>query len=167
MLNTILSIDQGTSSTRAVLYSTKGEIIHIEQESIKTIFHKNGWVEQDANEIWVKTLKVIKKNISYAKINNLKILSIGITNQRETIVAWDKTNGKVLYNAIVWQDRRTKNKCDELINNNLSNIIYKKTGLLIDPYFSATKKSDSKLFVSKNRHLSENRYLEAKEGKDS
>ena len=139
MLNTILSIDQGTSSTRAVLYSTKGEIIHIEQEIIKTIFPKNGWVEQDANEIWIKTLKVIKKNISYAKINNLKILSIGIANQRETIVAWDKTNGKVLYNAIVWQDRRTKNKCDELINNNLSNIIYKKTGLLIDPYFSATK----------------------------
>ena len=139
MLKTILTIDQGTSSTRAVLFDSTGKILHIEQEPINTIFPENGWVEQDANELWNKTLNVVRKVISYAKSKKFKILSIGITNQRETIVAWDKTNGNVLYNAIVWQDRRTKEYCDELINNNLSAVIKNKTGLLIDPYFSASK----------------------------
>jgi len=139
MQEAIISIDQGTSSTRAILFDIKGNTIHIEQELINTTYPANGWVEQDANEIWKKTLNVIKKVTSYAQSNNYHILSIGITNQRETIVAWDKSNGNVLHNAIVWQDRRTKNKCDELIKNNYSKIINDKTGLLIDPYFSATK----------------------------
>ena len=139
MQETILSIDQGTSSTRAILFDSYGKILHIEQELIETIFPANGWVEQDADRLWIKTLNVVKKVISYSQANNLKILSIGITNQRETIVAWDKSNGKILYNAIVWQDRRTKNYCDDLIKNKLSSIIQDKTGLLIDPYFSASK----------------------------
>jgi len=139
MQEAIISIDQGTSSTRAVLFDVKGTKIHMEQKLINTTYPFNGWVEQNANEIWKKTLSVTKKVISYAQSNNYHILSIGITNQRETIVAWDKSNGNVLHNAIVWQDRRTKNKCDELIKKNYSKIINDKTGLLIDPYFSATK----------------------------
>ena len=139
MQEAIISIDQGTSSTRAVLFDIKGTKIHMEQKLINTTYPFNGWVEQNANEIWKKTLSVTKKVISYAQSNNYHILSIGITNQRETIVAWDKSNGNVLHNAIVWQDRRTKNKCDELIKKNYSKIINDKTGLLIDPYFSATK----------------------------
>jgi glycerol kinase len=139
MQKSIMAIDQGTSSTRAVLFDTAGNIIHIEQKEIGTIYPVNGWVEQDANEIWNKTLSVTKNIILYAKTNNIKILSIGITNQRETIVAWDRSTGEVLYNAIIWQDRRTTNKCEELIKDGLSPIIKNKTGLLIDPYFSATK----------------------------
>ena len=139
MQKAIIAIDQGTSSSRAVLFDTEFSIIHIEQENIETLYPVNGWVEQDANEIWDKTLSVTKKIILYAKSKNINVVSIGITNQRETIVAWNKTNGEVLYNAIIWQDRRTKDKCSELIKDGLSNTISSKTGLLLDPYFSATK----------------------------
>ena len=139
MQKAIIAIDQGTSSSRAVLFDTEFSIIHIEQENIETLYPVNGWVEQDANEIWDKTLSITKKIILYAKSKNINVVSIGITNQRETIVAWNKTNGEVLYNAIIWQDRRTKDKCSELIKDGLSNTISSKTGLLLDPYFSATK----------------------------
>ena len=139
MQKAIIAIDQGTSSSRAVLFDTEFSIIHIEQENIETLYPVNGWVEQDANEIWDKTLSVTKKIILYTKSKNINVVSIGITNQRETIVAWNKTNGEVLYNAIIWQDRRTKDKCSELIKDGLSNTISSKTGLLLDPYFSATK----------------------------
>ena len=139
MQKAIIAIDQGTSSSRAVLFDTEFSIIHIEQENIDTLYPANGWVEQDANEIWDKTLSVTKKIILYTKSKNINVVSIGITNQRETIVAWNKTNGEVLYNAIIWQDRRTKDKCSELIKDGLSNTISSKTGLLLDPYFSATK----------------------------
>jgi glycerol kinase len=139
MQKAIIAIDQGTSSSRAVLFDTEFSIIHIEQVNIETLYPTNGWVEQDANEIWDKTLSVTKKVISYAKSKNINIVSIGITNQRETIVAWNKITGEVLYNAIIWQDRRTKDKCDDLIRHGLNENINSKTGLLIDPYFSATK----------------------------
>ena len=139
MQDAIIAIDQGTSSTRAVLFDKKFSIIHIEQESINTLYPANGWVEQDANEIWEKTLLVTKNIISYAKSKSINILSIGITNQRETIVTWNKITGEVLYHAIIWQDRRTKDKCNELILNGLNETINNKTGLLLDPYFSATK----------------------------
>ena len=139
MQKAIIAIDQGTSSSRAVLFDTEFSIIHIEQENIETLYPVNGWVEQDANEIWDKTLSVTKKIILYTKSKNINVISIGITNQRETIIAWNKTNGEVLYNAIIWQDRRTKDKCSELIKDGLSNTISSKTGLLLDPYFSATK----------------------------
>ena len=139
MQDSIIAIDQGTSSTRAVLFDKKFSTIHIEQESIDTLYPANGWVEQDANDLWKKTLLVTKNIISYAKSKNINVLSIGITNQRETIVAWNKDTGKVLSKAIIWQDRRTKDKCNELIINGLNKTINNKTGLLLDPYFSATK----------------------------
>ena len=139
MQDAIIAIDQGTSSTRAVLFDIKFSTIHLEQESIDTLYPANGWVEQDANDIWKKTLLVTKNIISYAKSKNINVLSIGITNQRETIVAWNKDTGKVLSKAIIWQDRRTKDKCNELIINGLNKTINNKTGLLLDPYFSATK----------------------------
>lgn len=139
MKKAIIAIDQGTSSSRAVLFDLDFSIIHIEQKEINTTYPKNGWVEQDANEIWNKTLSVTKNIISFAKEKHIKILSIGITNQRETIIAWNKETGEPLYNAIIWQDRRTKDICDNLIKNGLTKIINAKTGLLIDPYFSATK----------------------------
>jgi glycerol kinase len=139
MKKAIIAIDQGTSSSRAVLFDLDFSIIHIEQKEINTTYTKNGWVEQDANEIWYKTLSVTKNIISFAKEKYIKVISIGITNQRETIIAWNKETGEPLYNAIIWQDRRTKDICDNLIKNGLTKIINAKTGLLIDPYFSATK----------------------------
>ena len=139
MKKAIIAIDQGTSSSRAVLFDLDFSIIHIEQKDITTTYPSNGWVEQDANEIWNKTLSVTKDIIFFAKEKNIKIISIGITNQRETIIAWNKITGEPLYNAIIWQDRRTKDICDDLTKNGLTKIITSKTGLLIDPYFSATK----------------------------
>ena len=139
MQKAIIAIDQGTSSSRAVLFDLDFSIIHIEQININTTYPANGWVEQDANEIWNKTLTVTKNIISFAKEKNIKVISIGITNQRETIIAWNKITGEPLYNAIIWQDRRTKDICDDLTKNGLTKIITSKTGLLIDPYFSATK----------------------------
>ncbi len=139
MKKAIIAIDQGTSSSRAVLFDLDFSIIHIEQKEITTTYPTNGWVEQDANEIWNKTLSVTKDIISFAKEKNIQVISIGITNQRETIIAWNKITGEPLYKAIIWQDRRTKDTCDNLIKNGLTENINAKTGLLIDPYFSATK----------------------------
>ena len=139
MKKAIIAIDQGTSSSRAVLFDLDFSIIHIEQKEITTTYPTNGWVEQDANEIWNKTLSVTKDIISFAKEKNIKIISIGITNQRESVIAWNKITGEPLYKAIIWQDRRTKDTCDNLIKNGLTENINAKTGLLIDPYFSATK----------------------------
>ena len=135
----ILSIDQGTTSTRVVLYNRNFKPIDTVQKNFKQYFPKNGWVEHDPLEIWtdVKTLisNILKKN----KLQSLQIISIGIANQRETTVLWDKRNGKPVNKAIVWQDRRTAKICDELKKKNINKKIQKITGLLIDPYFSATK----------------------------
>ena len=114
-----------------------GKKLFSSQLEFKQYFPKNGWVEHNPNEIWLKTLKVIKNVGNKCKKNKIKIITIGITNQRETTVLWDKTNGKPVYNAIVWQDRRTENYCKKIKNK--ENLIRKKTGLFIDPYFSATK----------------------------
>jgi glycerol kinase len=139
LLKAILAIDQGTTSTRAIAFSINGEKLYSSQLEFKQYFPKNGWVEHDPEEIWKTTLKVIKNIIKKCKKNNIKILTIGITNQRETTVMWDKTNGKPVYKAIVWQDRRTEILCQKLKKKNLENKIRKKTGLFIDSYFSATK----------------------------
>ena len=136
-MKAILAIDQGTTSTRAIAFSTDGKKLFSSQLEFKQYFPKNGWVEHSPNEIWLKTLKVIKNVGNKCKKNKIKIITIGITNQRETTVLWDKTNGKPVYNAIVWQDRRTENYCKKIKNR--ENLIRKKTGLFIDPYFSATK----------------------------
>ena len=135
----LVAIDQGTTSSRVILFDTSGNIKFISRQEFKQYFPKNGWVEHNPNEIWKTTLSSLKKVIQKAKKLNGKILSIGITNQRETTVLWNKKNGKPVYNAIVWQDRRTEEFCKNLKKNDFEKKIQKKTGLLIDPYFSATK----------------------------
>ena len=135
----LVAIDQGTTSSRAILFDISGNIKFKYQQEFKQYFPKNGWVEHNPNEIWKTTLKLLKKVIQKANKLNGKILSIGITNQRETTVIWNKKNGKAIYNAIVWQDRRTQEYCENLKKNNFENKIRNKTGLFIDPYFSATK----------------------------
>ena len=138
-MKAILAIDQGTTSTRAIVFSIDGKKLFSSQLEFKQYFPKNGWVEHDPDEIWKKTkltlIDAIKKSL---KLKG-KILTIGITNQRETTLVWDASSGKPIYNAIVWQDRRTFEKCLSLKNDGQEIIIKKKTGLLLDPYFSATK----------------------------
>jgi len=135
----ILAIDQGTTSTRAIVFSVNGKKLFSSQLELKQYFPKNGWVEHNPNEIWSKTLKVIKNVAKNCIRKKIKILTIGITNQRETTVLWDKSNGRPVYNAIVWQDRRTEDFCNTLKAKNKESKIRKKTGLFLDPYFSATK----------------------------
>ena len=135
----IISIDQGTTSSRVVLFDTKGNIKFISQYEFKQYFPRNGWVEHNPNEIWSTTLKALKQVIKKAISLKGHILTIGITNQRETTILWNKKTGKPIYNAIVWQDRRTQEYCKSLKNKNYENTFRKKTGLFIDPYFSATK----------------------------
>ena len=135
----IISIDQGTTSSRVVLFDIKGNIQFISQYEFKQYFPRNGWVEHNPDEIWSTTFKALKQVIKKAKSLKGHILTIGITNQRETTILWNKKSGKPIYNAIVWQDRRTQEYCKSLKNKNYENIFRKKTGLFIDPYFSATK----------------------------
>ena len=135
----IISIDQGTTTSRVVLFDTNGNKLFISQYEFKQYFPRNGWVEHNPNEIWLTTLKALKQVIKKAKSLKGHILTIGITNQRETTILWNKKTGKPIYNAIVWQDRRTQEFCKSLKNKNYENIFRKKTGLFIDPYFSATK----------------------------
>ncbi len=135
----IISIDQGTTSSRVVLFDTKGNIQFISQYEFKQYFPRNGWVEHNPNEIWLTTIKALKQVIKKAISLKGHIITIGITNQRETTILWNKKTGKPIYNAIVWQDRRTQEYCKSLKNKNYENTFRKKTGLFIDPYFSATK----------------------------
>ena len=135
----ILSIDQGTTSSRVVLYDDKFIIKSIQQKEFKQIFPKDGWVEHDAEEIWNDVKNLIQLTIKKNKLNSAQIISIGITNQRETTVLWNKLTGKPIYKAIVWQDRRTADYCKKLKLKNKDKIIQKITGLVLDPYFSATK----------------------------
>ena len=135
----IISIDQGTTSSRAILFNLKGQSVYVSQTEFTQYFPKDGWVEHNPEEIWKTTLKVLRDVINKSKKLRGKILTIGITNQRETTILWDKTTGKAVYNAIVWQDRRSSEYCKKLIKQKKETIIYNKTGLLIDAYFSATK----------------------------
>jgi glycerol kinase len=135
----ILSIDQGTTSSRSILFNLRWKKIFSSQSEFKQIFPNSGWVEHNPEEIWRVTLKTIKDSIKKSKSLKAKIVSIGITNQRETTILWDKKTGKPVYNAIVWQDRRTQDICKNLKKRKLENSFRKKTGLFIDPYFSATK----------------------------
>ena len=139
MQKLILSIDQGTTSSRSILFTLKGKKVFSSQYEFKQIFPNLGWVEHDPEEIWRVTLKTIKEAIKKNKRLKAKIISIGIANQRETTILWDKNTGKPVYNAIVWQDRRTHKICENLKKRKLENLFRKKTGLFIDPYFSATK----------------------------
>jgi len=135
----IVAIDQGTTSSRAILFSLSGKPIYSSQKEFRQYFPKNGWVEHNPNEIWSTTKKVLIEVINKSKKLKGKILTIGITNQRETTILWDKKSGKPVYNAIVWQDRRTAEFCKKFKSKNREKLINRKTGLLIDPYFSGTK----------------------------
>jgi len=135
----ILSLDQGTTSSRAILFNKKGEIVHISQKEFTQHFPKPGWVEHDANEIWGSILSVIASCLSESGISAQQIAGIGITNQRETTVVWDKETGKPIYHAIVWQSRQTAEICEELKQKGYNQLFREKTGLLIDAYFSGTK----------------------------
>ena len=135
----ILSIDQGTTSSRSILFDKNGSIVAIVQKEFTQIFPQAGWVEHSANEIWDTQLSTLKEVIVKAKISASEISAIGITNQRETTVVWDRNTSEPIYNAIVWQDRRTASFCDELKSKGLEKTIQKKTGLVLDSYFSGTK----------------------------
>ena len=135
----IIAIDQGTTSSRAILFNTQGKSLFKSQLEFKQYFPKNGWVEHNPEEIWNKTKKVLMNTINESKRFKGDILTIGITNQRETTILWDRVSGKPVYNAIVWQDRRTIDFCNKYRSNKRQRLINKKTGLLIDPYFSGTK----------------------------
>jgi len=135
----IVAIDQGTTSSRAILFNIQGKSLFKSQLEFKQYFPKNGWVEHNPEEIWNKTKKVLMDTINKSKRLKGDILTIGITNQRETTILWDCVSGKPVYNAIVWQDRRTTDFCKKYRSNKRERLINKKTGLLIDPYFSGTK----------------------------
>ncbi|GAC89883.1 glycerol kinase [Anoxybacillus flavithermus NBRC 109594] len=135
----ILALDQGTTSSRAILFNQKGEIVHIAQKEFTQYFPQPGWVEHNPNEIWGSILAVIATVLSEAAVEPKQIAAIGITNQRETTVVWDKQTGQPIYNAIVWQSRQTAQICEELKQAGYDEVFREKTGLLIDAYFSGTK----------------------------
>ena len=135
----ILSIDQGTTSSRAVLLNHKGEIFETAQQEFQQFFPKPGWVEHDANEIWTSVLACVAEVLRKSDVDPSQIAGIGITNQRETTVVWDRHTGKPIYKAIVWQSRQTDGICNDLKEQGLNELFRKKTGLLIDAYFSGTK----------------------------
>lgn len=135
----VLSIDQGTTSSRAILFDHDGKIVDVAQQEFKQYFPSPGCVEHDPQEIWSSVNSVVSGVLTSANVNAQEIASIGITNQRETTVVWDKNTGKPIYNALVWQSRQTEAICADLEKNGYGDMIRKKTGLLIDPYFSGTK----------------------------
>ncbi|MGG1519197.1 glycerol kinase GlpK [Paenibacillus oryzisoli] len=135
----ILSLDQGTTSSRAILFDHQGSIAHIAQQEFTQYFPQSGWVEHDANEIWLSIQGVIAKLLAESGVQPAEIAGIGITNQRETAVVWDRHTGMPVYHAIVWQSRQTADICEELKAQGLNDLFRERTGLLIDAYFSATK----------------------------
>ena len=135
----LLAIDQGTTSTRAIIFNERGQRVAVAQQEFAQSFPNDGWVEHDPELIWQTTLDVCREVLSLDDINASKVRAIGITNQRETTLVWDKTTGKPIYPAIVWQDRRTADTCENLRDQGFEALISERTGLLLDPYFSATK----------------------------
>jgi len=135
----ILALDQGTTSSRAVVFDKDGHIVSVAQKEFTQIFPKPGWVEHDPKEIWATQAGMAAEAVGKRGLKGGQIAAIGITNQRETVVVWDKTTGEPIYNAIVWQDKRTAGFCDELKSQGNSKMIREKTGLVIDAYFSGTK----------------------------
>lgn len=135
----IIALDQGTTSSRAILFNKKGDIVNIAQKEFQQIYPKSGWVEHDPQEIWSSQMAVFTEVLTKSKTKLESIKGIGITNQRETTVVWNRRTGEPIYNAIVWQDRRTADYCAQLIKDGHLEKVQEKTGLLIDSYFSATK----------------------------
>ncbi|MDV3308803.1 MAG: glycerol kinase GlpK [Cyclobacteriaceae bacterium] len=138
-MNYVIALDQGTTSSRAVLFDERGRIQGIAQQEFRQIFPHSGWVEHDPKEIWGSQMSVLQKLIREHKVKESSIKAIGITNQRETTVVWDRNTGEPVYNAIVWQDKRTAPLCEELKEQGLEPYVREHTGLVIDSYFSATK----------------------------
>ena len=135
----VMALDAGTTSNRCILFNEKGEIVSIAQKEFTQYFPKSGWVEHDAAEIWLTQYSVASEALAKADAKAEDIAAIGITNQRETTIVWDKETGEPIYHAIVWQDRRTADYCESLVSKGLTDTYRQKTGLVIDPYFSATK----------------------------
>lgn len=134
-----MAMDQGTTSSRSIIFDHKGNIISSGQKEFKQHFPKSGWVEHDPLEIWETQAEVTKQAISEANLTAKDLVAIGITNQRETVIVWDKKTGEPIYNAIVWQDKRTSDYCEALKKDGKDEVVREKTGLLLDPYFSGTK----------------------------
>jgi glycerol kinase len=135
----LMALDQGTTSSRAIVFDGGGEIVALAQREFKQHFPQPGWVEHDAEEIWSSQRDVACKALDKAGIQRIDLAAIGITNQRETVVVWDRSTGQPIHRAIVWQDRRTADVCGRLRSDGREPMIHEKTGLLLDPYFSATK----------------------------
>lgn len=135
----IMAVDEGTTSTRAIIFNSAGEIVAKSQREFHQYFPKSGWVEHDANEIWNAVQSVISESLIGGDIPPYKVRGIGVTNQRETTIIWDKNTGEPVYHAIVWQSKQTAGIADKLKSDGLSDMIHEKTGLVIDSYFSATK----------------------------
>jgi len=135
----ILALDQGTTSSRAILFDQSGQIRQVAQKEFRQYYPQPGWVEHDPEEIWSSQYGVLAEVLAKSNCTTRNIAAIGITNQRETVIVWDRVSGKPIHPAIVWQDRRTAGYCDELKARGLSPLIRDRTGLVIDAYFSATK----------------------------
>lgn len=135
----IAALDQGTTTSRAILFNSRGEIVSKAQYPFRQIFPQPGWVEHDPMEIWATTVRALSEAVDAAHIDPKAIAGVGITNQRETAILWDRRTGQPVYNAIVWQCRRTAEICDRLKADGLGETVTEKTGLLIDAYFSGTK----------------------------
>ena len=135
----VLALDQGTTSSRAILFDRDSNIIQIVQQEFSQIFPQDGWVEHNPNEIFDTQSAVVRECVKNAGISSKDIAAIGVTNQRETTVVWNKTTGAPIYNAIVWQDRRASVYCDKLKSEGKTDLIREKTGLILDSYFSCTK----------------------------
>jgi len=139
MAKYIIALDQGTTSSRALLFNEEGDILSIAQQEFRQIFPQPGWVEHDPKEILSTQMGVLQKVMADKNIKASEIVAIGITNQRETTVIWDKKTGEPVYNAIVWQDKRTASICEALKKQGLEDYVRQNTGLVIDSYFSGTK----------------------------
>lgn len=135
----LLAIDQGTTSSRAMVFDSRGEVVQVAQEEFPQIYPADGWVEHDPEAIWTTTLNVSRQALQAAERDGGRVVAIGVTNQRETTVLWERGTGTPVYNAIVWQDRRTAELCRRMVADGLEPDIQSRTGLLLDPYFSATK----------------------------
>ena len=139
MAKFVMALDAGTTSNRCILFNEKGEMCSVAQKEFTQYFPKPGWVEHDAIEIWLTQYAVAAEALAKLNVTAADIAAIGITNQRETTIVWDKNTGEPVYHAIVWQDRRTAEYCDSLVAKGLKESFRAKTGLVIDPYFSGTK----------------------------
>ena len=138
-MSLLLALDQGTTSSRAIIFDDDGRIVGMQQQEFSQLYPRPGWVEHDPEEIWNSQIAVAEEALRAAGLQPADIAALGITNQRETVVVWDKCTGKPLHNAVVWQDRRTTDVCDQLRVDGREPMLVEKTGLLIDPYFSASK----------------------------